>query len=276
MMTSPIKKLLSSPPTVVPFRRPIRLACEKCGAETHAACDCGVAYTAAAARAADAIAANPEKSDRAIAAAIGVGRETVRRARKATAPHGAVEKRIGLDGKARKLPSLYAIGTGSDDEWYTPIRYLKMAREVLGDFDTCPASSKFAQQRFDFGPKCQHFTKQTNGLSKPWHGRVWLNPPYSKPNPAKFVDKLIAEFSAGRVTEAILLTNAYPANKWFQKAGQGATAICFPQQKINFERQGAATPDSQWFGQAFFYFGRNPTRFFKTFGSLGLCVEVRR
>jgi hypothetical protein len=45
----------------------------------------------AAKRAAAAIDANPHKSDRAIAADIGVGSETVRRARKSTAPHGAVD-----------------------------------------------------------------------------------------------------------------------------------------------------------------------------------------
>ena len=26
----------------------------------------------------------------------------------------------------------------------------------------------------------QHFTIEDNGLYKPWHGRVWLNPPYGK------------------------------------------------------------------------------------------------
>jgi hypothetical protein len=56
-------------------------------------------------RAEQAIAASPDKSDRAIAEEIGVGSNTVRRARqKATAPCGAVEKRTGKDGKARKMP----------------------------------------------------------------------------------------------------------------------------------------------------------------------------
>jgi hypothetical protein len=90
------------PPIVPSLDR--RLACTACGASATASCDCGVAYAPAGARAAAAIAAHPEKSDRAIAAEEGIGRETVRRARKSTAPCGAVE-RIGLDGKTRKLPS---------------------------------------------------------------------------------------------------------------------------------------------------------------------------
>lgn len=44
-----------------------------------------------------------------IAADLGVGAETVRRARKrTTAPHGAVEKRTGRDGKTRKMPKAKA------------------------------------------------------------------------------------------------------------------------------------------------------------------------
>jgi tricorn protease-like protein len=53
-------------------------------------------------RAEDAIAANPEKSDRAIAAEIGVGNKTVSRARERITVSGdTVAKRIGRDGRAR-------------------------------------------------------------------------------------------------------------------------------------------------------------------------------
>lgn len=61
-----------------------------------------------------AVAANPEKSDRAIAADIGVHKNTVARARKVTGPQGPVEKRVGKDGKARKLPQQ------QQDEYDTP------------------------------------------------------------------------------------------------------------------------------------------------------------
>lgn len=51
-------------------------------------------------RAAAAIAADPTRSDVVIGEAIGVSRDTVRLMR----PVGAIEKRIGKDGKARRLP----------------------------------------------------------------------------------------------------------------------------------------------------------------------------
>jgi hypothetical protein len=48
---------------------------------------------------------NPGMSDRWIAAEIGVSQPTVSKARKqSTAPGGAVAKRIGRDGKIRRMP----------------------------------------------------------------------------------------------------------------------------------------------------------------------------
>jgi hypothetical protein len=67
-------------------------------------------------RAAAAIAKHPEKSDRAIAAELGIGSNTVRRVRQRTAPDGAVgKKRIGKDGKlpSNRLAHMSTVGRGS-------------------------------------------------------------------------------------------------------------------------------------------------------------------
>src|SRR6266481_5565577 len=79
--------------------------CSECGVEAAAACDCGAPYVPAGVAAANAVAAHPEKSDRAIAAEIGVSDKTVGKARRATAEFSAVDTRVGLDGKARKQPT---------------------------------------------------------------------------------------------------------------------------------------------------------------------------
>ena len=79
-----------------------QLRCEGCGAEVEAACNCGLPYAYIPARvaAAKAIKANPEKSDRAIAAETGVDKHTVKRARKAGGENSPTGKRVGRDGKA--------------------------------------------------------------------------------------------------------------------------------------------------------------------------------
>jgi hypothetical protein len=92
-------------PTEIVQRVNRALSCSACGAAGYAACDCGAPYLPAAARAAKAIAETPNKSDRAIAAEIGVSDKTVGKARRATAESSAVEARVGLDGKARNQPA---------------------------------------------------------------------------------------------------------------------------------------------------------------------------
>jgi hypothetical protein len=59
-----------------------RMVCTSCGAEANASCNCGKAYVPKAVRAAEAIAANPEKSNRQIADEIGADKVIVDRARK--------------------------------------------------------------------------------------------------------------------------------------------------------------------------------------------------
>ena len=80
------------------------LVCSSCGAPGHASCACGVAYVPAASKALAGIAETPQLSDRSIAQRIGVNQSTVTRARKATDARASVEKRLGADGKERKLP----------------------------------------------------------------------------------------------------------------------------------------------------------------------------
>jgi hypothetical protein len=89
---------------VIPISRR-RMMCAGCGAEANANCDCGVGYVPKAVRAAEAVKANPEKSDRAIAAEIGVSAPTVGKARReeATVNNFTVDARTGLDGKTRSV-----------------------------------------------------------------------------------------------------------------------------------------------------------------------------
>jgi hypothetical protein len=81
-----------------PSAAPRKLGCSSCGATTDAACDCGVPYLPAGQRAAAAVEANPERSDRSIAAEIGVDHKTVGAARRALGEHSPPD-RIGRDGK---------------------------------------------------------------------------------------------------------------------------------------------------------------------------------
>jgi hypothetical protein len=80
-----------------------RMVCTDCGAEANASCNCGVSYVAKSVRAAEAVKANPNKSNRSIAAEIGVDKNTVRAARSELSGEFSPEERIRSDGRSFSL-----------------------------------------------------------------------------------------------------------------------------------------------------------------------------
>lgn len=88
----------------------INWMCSACGVD--AGCNCGAPLMSKAQRAAEAIAANPHKSNRAIAEEAGLSEPTVRRARTASCDAVEDEPRVGLDGKQRRMP----VRRAEDDE----------------------------------------------------------------------------------------------------------------------------------------------------------------
>jgi hypothetical protein len=175
----------------------------------------------------------------------------------------AKQKQISLVEGARVNRN----GCPGDNDWFTPIKYLDLAREVMGDIDLDPASHPIAQKVIR---ATRFFTKHDDGLIKPWEGRVWLNPPYAQPLIKQFTDKLLA---SGGVTEAILLTHNCTDTAWFHQAAGAAARICFTRGRIRFEApDGAVAAPTQ--GQAFFYFGESPEVFANIFQQIGIICKM--
>lgn len=158
-----------------------------------------------------------------------------------------------------------AQGTG-ENEWYTPKEYVEAARKVLGSIELDPASSDKAQETVQAE---RHFTIEDNGLAQSWNAEtLYLNPPYSQPEIWDFIDKLVTELVDGNVDRAILLTHNYTDTAWFHRAEELASAICFTRGRIKF----VDTDDNECAptqGQAFFYFGEEPSKFSEHFLGYG-------
>ncbi|MCC8036137.1 MAG: phage N-6-adenine-methyltransferase [Rikenellaceae bacterium] len=111
------------------------------------------------------------------------------------------------------------------DEWYTPPEIIRS----LGEFDLDPASCKEA---YDLNHSAKEiYTKEDNGLVLPWHGRIWLNPPYSNPLIQRFLEKMSLH------NKGIALTFSKIEAKWFHDIVLAhATAIKFLYDRVRFLR----------------------------------------
>ena len=161
-----------------------------------------------------------------------------------------------------KLP--YIAYNSGDNEWYTPKDYIERAIAVMGSIDLDPASTEVANTIVR--ATC-FYTKEDDGLTTDWAGRVWMNPPYAADLIGKFVEKLLV--SPG-VTEAIVLVNNATETKWFQSLAKRATAVCFPAGRVKFwhpEKASKASVPLQ--GQAVLYVGHNARAFVAHFSDLG-------
>lgn len=78
--------------------------------------------------------------------------------------------------------------TKNNDEWLTPPRIIKS----LGSFDLDPCAPITRPWDTAYG----HYDKRDDGLSLPWHGRVWLNPPYGRET-FKWINKLASHEGGG-------------------------------------------------------------------------------
>lgn len=156
-------------------------------------------------------------------------------------------------------------------EWYTPPEYIEAARLVLGSIDLDPATASIPQEWIK---ATIIYTLADNGLIRPWQGRVWLNPPYSttdgKSNQETWSQRLIEQYEAGRVTEAILLVKASLGYNWFDRLFD-TYPVCFKRGLINFINQKGESGPAK-LGSAFFYLGPNLARFIEVFGKIGRVV----
>src|SRR5262245_48010266 len=161
---------------------------------------------------------------------------------------------------------------GGSGEWFTPEPILEIARSVMGRFDLDPCSCAEAQANVR---AARFFCKEEDGLARPWAGRIWLNAPYSAPLHSGFIEKLIAERAAERVTEAIALTlNSNDAN-WYQQAAAACNALCLPRGRIKFIAPDGLECESPKQANTFFYFGSQVAKFAARFSPLG-TVWVER
>lgn len=152
------------------------------------------------------------------------------------------------------------------NEWYSPADVVEAARRVMGAIDLDPASCYHANQ---IVKATGYYTKSDDGLSLPWHGRVWLNPPYDKFAP-KFITKFCEDYEGGSISQACLLLGVHHlTTRWFQRDGPGAAILCLPSRRLKFSGR-LEHGNAPMHGSAILGVGVNPDLFRREFGAFGM------
>ena len=146
---------------------------------------------------------------------------------------------------------LQVLTSNNSDEHNTPAFLAIAARSVMGGIDLDPMSNLIANETIR---AYRIFTKADDGLTKPWLGRVWLNPPVSLADRA--VPKLIASYESGDVFEAVLLLKSAVETKRYQ------LLYDYPfvelNKRVNYTASG--NKDGAPFATVLFYLGTNFAR----------------
>lgn len=197
--------------------------------------------------------------------------------------------------------------SSGETEIYTPPDIVAGWQVVLGDIDLDPASSEAANRSIraktiytepTFGvvgamgglPIRRYI--DWGGLSKPWCGKVVLNPPFGSPENAckphctkkgcakrgwhtatdlpgmnHWVNHFIGEHVAGRLTEGIFLCFAATSESWFQPLAY--YPVCFPRKRTNYHLPDGTLYKGVTKGSCLHYVGPNVARFAKVFEPMG-------
>lgn len=147
-------------------------------------------------------------------------------------------------------------------EWYTPQEILDRVQRVFEiDLDPCSNSHD--------APNVQariHYTREDDGLTRQWHGRVFMNPPYGRVL-SQWIRHLVNEHKAGRVTEAIALVPSRTDTQWFRSLRQYPR--CFLWGRLRFSDAGSAP-----FPSMLVYLGSNVAAFRAAFADVGDVYEL--
>ncbi len=159
----------------------------------------------------------------------------------------------------------------TENDWYTPSPIIDAARRVLGAIDTDPASNPEGNEYI-----CAKtiYTVEDNGLTKPWHGNVWCNPPFAPGDTVKlFIEKALDEYFSKKNTKQLLmlLPSRKVSAKYCHALLRSVDAYCFLFGRVSFEgkladKNGASNAKD---GTMIYYLGPNARRFHAVFSEIG-------
>jgi len=162
-----------------------------------------------------------------------------------------------------RTPGPAPMFTSNTGDWYTPPEIVEAVRELFGIIDLDPCSNSHEAPNV---PARTIYTREDDGLTREWSGRVYLNPPYGK-GIGPWIEKVRAEHEAGRVTAAVVLVKAATDTRWFRLLSERFPR-CEVAGRLKFSGCKAPAP----FPSVLFYLGDEVQRFAEVFARFGVLV----
>jgi site-specific DNA-methyltransferase (adenine-specific) len=103
-------------------------------------------------------------------------------------------------------------------EWPTPRWLVDQLAAEFGPFDTDPAATRSNAKAPIF------YTIDDDGLTRPWKGRVWLNPPYGT-TIAAWMAKARQEVANGNADRVVCLVPARVDTRWWRDSTRSAALV---------------------------------------------------
>ena len=150
-----------------------------------------------------------------------------------------------------------------NDRWLTPLSII----HALGRFDLDPCAAP------GHDTAVERWTPEEvgDGLSMPWHGRVWLNPPYGRESRA-WMERLVAHGSG-----TALIPVATGTKLWQEVVFPAAAGVLFYRHRVTFlhpkdEKGGMVSPAAS----ALVAIGREDAIALRRFGPAGVLPAGER
>lgn len=160
--------------------------------------------------------------------------------------------------KPRMNAGLFSSAT---PEWYTPAHIIERVEAVFGQIDLDPCSNSSDPNEANV-PALTYWTQAENGIAMPWHGRVYMNPPYGD-DISVWVARMINAYEDSEIAEAIALLPARTDTAWFQPLFD--YPICFVRGRLKFSGAENSAP----FPSAIVYLGKDYDNFNDWFHTIG-------
>ncbi len=154
--------------------------------------------------------------------------------------------------------------TENKEEWLTPPELIA----ALGEFDLDPCAP--LPNRRPWPMAKQHYDKTMDGLSQPWFGRVWCNPPYGRTT-FVWLNRLATHGNGIALIFARTETHGFHAEIW-----EKADAVFFFEGRLRFyqitgKQGGTANAPS-----CLIAYGRNNVNKIKQANLKGRLIELKK